>query len=436
MKIIEIGENQKEDWNKFIVFNSSESFLQSWQWGEFQKVIGRKIFRIGVKDEDKLVAVALLIKHNLPFGKSYLYCPRGPVINITIVNSQISSVYDFLFVEIKKIVRKEKSIFLRIDPPISRWFHSPEGLWNPNARLLQTGFTALKGLWSQHKNYEHFTNLKKSPSEIQPKDTLILNLEKSEEDLLKEMKQKTRYNIRLAEKRGVQIRRYKSGDINQEEFRKKFEFFWELTKETSERNKIISHNKNYYQEMLKNLSFCGKTDSNCHSEFISESVRDDGLSNFQFAKQGMGNIKRNSGDTKKILNQVQNDSAYINNYNLIAKLYLAEYEEKIIAANIVLCFGDLTIYLHGASSNEHRNLMAPYLLQWKQIQDAKNARYKKYDFWGITIDGEKETWRGITKFKKGFGGEEKSYIGAYDLAIDKFGYDIYQVLKKVRRLGG
>ncbi|MCK4919289.1 MAG: peptidoglycan bridge formation glycyltransferase FemA/FemB family protein [Candidatus Pacebacteria bacterium] len=356
MKIIEIGENQKEDWNKFIAFNNSESFLQSWQWGEFQKVIGRKIFRIGVKDEDKLVAVALLVKHNLPFGKSYLYCPRGPVINITIVNSQISSVYDFLFVEIKKIVRKEKSIFLRIDPPIE------------------------KNNESGTVNQKYIKKFQKSFSEIQPKDTLILNLEKSEEELLKEMKQKTRYNIRLAKKRGVQIRSYKSGVTNQEEFQEKFEFFWELTKETSERNKIVSHNKDYYQKMLENL--------NCENET-----------------------------------------------SLSAKLYLAEYEEKIIAVNIVLCFGDLTIYLHGASSNEYRNLMAPYLLQWKQIQDAKNAGYKKYDFWGITIDGEKETWRGITKFKKGFRGEEKSYIGAYDLAIDKFGYNIYQVLKKVRRFG-
>ncbi|MCK5490783.1 MAG: peptidoglycan bridge formation glycyltransferase FemA/FemB family protein [Candidatus Pacebacteria bacterium] len=351
MKIIEIEENQKENWNQFVVLNSSESFLQSWQWGDFQQKTGKKIFRIGVVDKDELMVVAFLIKHNLPLGRSYLYCPRGPVLKLELQNQE-SEISDLLFSEIRKLAEKEKSLFLRIDPPVE-------------------------------SNHKYFNNFKKSFVEIQPKDTLILSLEKADKELLKEMKSKTRYNIRLAEKKGVLIRSCKLGITNPEEFQKKFDFFWDLTEETSERNKIVSHNKDYYQKMLDSLNSCNKFDD------------------------------------KK---------------DLYARLYLAEFEGKTIAANIVLCFGDLVIYLHGASSNKYRNLMAPYLLQWQQIQDAKNVGYKKYDFWGITIDGEKETWQGITKFKKGFGGNEKRYVGAYDLVFDKLGYSVYQVLKKIRNL--
>ena len=396
MQIIQFKENQKEIWNKFTAFNNSESFLQSWQWGEFNCALGRKIWRLAIVDDslscedktkvssikyqvssDNLVAVALIVKYNLPFERSYLYCPRGPVINESRITNHESRISNMLFDEIKKIAKKEKSFFLKIDPPISRWFHSGDSPVEPKCKSCAKGFTLLTELWSRH-NY----NFKKSPNETQPRNTLMLDLEKSEEELLKEMKQKTRYNIRLAGKRGIKIRNYKLGITDQEEFRKKFDFFWNLTEETSRRDKFTSHNKEYYQKMLESLS--------------------------------------------------DKDQNRRDKQNLYAKLYLAEYKEKIIAANIVLYFGDLAVYLHGSSSSEYRNLMAPYLLQWKQIQDAKTQGYKKYDFWGITIDGEKKNWQGITKFKKGFGGKEKSYIGSYDLVFDNIRYQVYKFIRFVK----
>ncbi|MDF1498496.1 MAG: peptidoglycan bridge formation glycyltransferase FemA/FemB family protein [Patescibacteria group bacterium] len=398
MKIIEIKEDQKEEWNKFITDNNSESFLQSFEWGKFQEAIGKKIFRIGVEYEGEILAVALLVKYDLPFGKRYLYCPRGPVFkNI--------EAFKILFDEIKKIAKKEKSLFLRFDPPLVQYNEQ---------RIL---------------NQKYILSFKKTPFEIQPKDTLILDLNKSKDELLKEMKPKTRYNIRLASKKGVKI-------ISTSNYEKYFQNFWDLTEETSKRDKFVSHGKDYYWKMLENLS-----KEICYSEFIPESIKNKDLDSSKFTRQGSEKIEKIGGFKKKILNQVQDDSMYFDNdfgnnenkQNLHAKLYLAKFEEKIIASNIVLYFGDLAIYLHGASSNEQRNLMAPYLLQWQQIQDAKVAGYKKYDFWGITIAGEKESWQGITKFKKGFSGVEKRYIGAYDLAIDKLVYNLYQTVKKVKR---
>jgi len=405
MKIIEIKEDQKEEWNKFITDNNSESFLQSFEWGKFQEATGKKIFRIGIEENGKIIVIAFLIKYNLPFGKSYFYCPRGPVLIKSKISNNESEILELLFEEIKKIAIKEKCFFLRFDLPMERVDIS---------RIM---------------NQKCHINFRKSPNEIQPKDTLILNLEKSEEDLLKEMKPKTRYNIRLAFKKGVKI-------ISTSNYEKYFSKFWNLTEETSKRDKFVSHNKDYYWKMLENLS-----KEICHSEFISESIKNKDLDSSKFTRQGSEKIEKISGFKKKILNQVQNDDMYFDNdfgnnenkQNLHAKLYLAEFKEKIIAANIVLYLGNLCIYLHGASSNEQRNLMAPYLLQWQQIQGAKAQGYKKYDFWGITVNDEKQNWKGITKFKKGFGGKEKSFVGAYDLVFDKLSYNIYQVFKKIKK---
>ena len=357
MRTIQFQENQKEDWNKFITENNSESFLQAWEWGSFQENVGRKILRVGIV-EDNLLATALIIKYDLPFRQSYLYCPKGPVINRLQVESQKLKVSDFLFKEVKKIAKKEKALFLKIDPPTEQTL----------------------------KNEEYFNHFQKSPNEIQPKNTLLLNLTKSKEDLLKEMKSKTRYNIRLAEKKGIRIIDIKYQISSIKYFEKYFGKFWELMSETSKRDKFNLHNKNYYWKILESLN----------------NGTDDNLTPFN---------------------------------NLTAKLYLAEYEDKIIAANIVLFFGNLCVYLHGASSSKYRNVMAPYLLQWQQILDAQKTGYQIYDFWGISLsDTKKNNWQGITRFKKGFNGFEKKYSGAYDLAFNQAGYLAYQLMKKIRNI--
>ena len=193
-----------------------------------------------------------------------------------------------------------------------------------------------------------------------------MDLTVGEEELLKNMHQKTRYNIRLAEKKEVKIR---VGETQED-----FEIFWSLCEDTSSRDNFKSHAKQYYQEIFKILVPSGFT-----------------------------------------------------------KLYLAEFEGKALAANLVYNFGDTSTYVHGASANEYRNLMAPHLLQWRQIQDAKADGYKYYDFWGVAPDDSKEhRWAGITRFKKGFGGQGVNYLGVYDLILKGFWYKIYKLAKKLR----
>ncbi|RJO62284.1 peptidoglycan bridge formation glycyltransferase FemA/FemB family protein [candidate division WS5 bacterium] len=119
----------------------------------------------------------------------------------------------------------------------------------------------------------------------------------------------------------------------------------------------------------------------------------------------------------------------------VLKLFIAEHEGKPLAAILVSYFGQVATYLHGASGNEKRELMPTYILQWTAIQEARNRRCRIYDFWGVAPEGEKNhNWAGISRFKRGFGGEELSFGGAYDLAFDVKYYKILSTANRFRKL--
>ncbi|MBL7053410.1 MAG: peptidoglycan bridge formation glycyltransferase FemA/FemB family protein [Candidatus Portnoybacteria bacterium] len=312
-------ENKKEQWNQFIAQNKG-SFLQSYQWGEFQELLKRKIWRIEVQG-----LKGLIIKHDLPLGKNYLYCPRGPVV-------QGGDISMFLK-EVKSISQQEKSIFFKIEPEI-------------DLNLTEFGF-------------------KKSLKEIQPSKTVILNIDQSKEELLEQMHHKTRYNIRLAEKKGVTVQEI---DLKDKE---SINIFIDLLEQTAQRDKFHIHSKEHYQKML-----------------------------------GISGIK----------------------------LFLAKYQDKIIAGILNSFFNQTAIYMHGASDYNYRKLMAPYLLQWQAIIQAKEQGLKYYDFGGIN----QEKWPGITRFKKGFlpcqqagNDQETHYPGAFDLVYRQVWFLGYNLARKI-----
>jgi len=337
MEIVRVEDELKEHWDSFVKSNAADGgLLQSWAWGDFQKSLDNRVFRLGViNEEGQLQASVMIVKYELPLEYNYIYCPRGPVIN----NLKVQDL-NSLFAEIKKIAKEEKSFLLRVDPP---WV-----LGNEN-RLTDVGF-------------------RKGESEIQPKCSFIIDITKSEEDLLKAMKQKTRYNIGLAQRKGVKIRiSSEMSDI---------EAFWQLVKQTSERDGFHPHPKEHYKKMFE-----------------------------VFAKDET------------------------------IKLFIAEYDGKVVAANMVSFFGKVCTYLHGASSNLYREVMAPYLLQWNTILEAKNQEFEYYDFGGV--NGEtflNEKWKGITRFKLGFDSNIKptEYIGSFEMVLNPVIYSVYKFVKQIR----
>ncbi len=113
-----------------------------------------------------------------------------------------------------------------------------------------------------------------------------------------------------------------------------------------------------------------------------------------------------------------------------AQLLLAEYEGKVIAGGIFIYLDEWGIYYYGASDNEYRNVMAPYLIQWHAILEAKERGCKHYDFLGIAPeDSKNHPWAGVTQFKKKFGGQVANYPQAKEMILKPFWYWMYKMRK-------
>lgn len=219
MKAIFYQPQSAEKWDEFVRNNSSDfGLLQSSYWVKFQQSLGREVLMLAVEDEQQdILAVALIIKQPLKFGFNYFYLPRGPILadGRGDLDSQLS-VMELLFAAIGRLALKHRAVFLRLDPA-----------WQDNDSVRQL----LSGLACQ------------PAGQVQPRQTLILDLTKSGDELLATMKSKTRYNIKLAQKHGVKI-------ISGREY---FEDFWRLTEATSRRQEIVSHPRQYYKKILETL---------------------------------------------------------------------------------------------------------------------------------------------------------------------------------------
>ena len=185
MEILEIKDDKKEEWDNFVRGHKYGHFLQSYEWGEVVLADGEKIKRLAVFEKGKMIAVSVIIIYALPLKKSYLYIPRGPVLDWDKITesrkiNQDQEAIMMILDEVKKIGGDENSLFLRIDPEI-------ESANNDKKFWQQIGF-------------------RKSSKEVQPERTICLDLSKSEDQLLSGMKSKTRYNVRLSLRKGVKIK--------------------------------------------------------------------------------------------------------------------------------------------------------------------------------------------------------------------------------------
>lgn len=181
-----------------------EQFLQSSDWTEFQKKLGRRTYSVSV-GEGRFLA----IRYPLPLGKNYMYVPR--------VKIAATATFGELIEKCRRIAAEEKSVFIKIEP---------DSETNPNLDFKACGFKRVESL--------------------QPTNTLVIDLSKNEEMLFKNMEHDTRYAIKTAEKRGVSIE--KSDGIGRDNA---FAEFWPMFLETNRRQSISSYDKRYYEELSK-----------------------------------------------------------------------------------------------------------------------------------------------------------------------------------------
>ncbi len=308
------------EWTQFLGHHPNAHLLQTGEWGELKSAFGWKPVRI-VNGE---AGVQILFR-TLPLGFTIGYVPKA-------VSGEQSSVMS----EIDDVCRKHRAVFLKLEPDA----------WNDNFSIHHSSF-----IISKHN--------------IQPPRTIIVDISGSDEEILARMKQKTRYNIRLAEKKGVTVGAWDD-----------LAAFHQMMLATGGRDGFGVHSMEYYKRAYELM----------HSGRMGE-------------------------------------------------ILVAEYEGKPLAALFVARNGNRAYYLYGASTDEERNRMPTYLLQWEAMKWAKAHGCEEYDLWGVPDEDEAtleasfesrhdDLW-GVYRFKRGFGGELKRAAQAMDRVYNPLLYWAY-----------
>ena len=318
--------------------------LQSYEWGEFREKTGVKVTRRGFQ----------MTIHKIPYTPWTIgYLPRGGIPTKEMLE------------ELEKIGQEEKCVFIQLEPYVKKMapVRQAQGLRNDKWKIVLSS-----------RPFFH-------------KYTFIIDLTKSEEELLKNMHPKTRYNIKIAQKHGVEIMEDNSDDA--------FETYLKLTKETTKRQGFYAHTENYHRTQ------------------------------WQILKSTNGKLKMSR--------EAGSRSARENN-RLTSHLLTAKYKGKILTAWILFVFHDTLYYPYGASSNEHKEVMSSNLMMWEAIRFGKTMGIKKFDLWGCLGPNPdpKDPWYGFHRFKEGYGGELVEFIGSYDFVINSPIYEFYKIANKAR----
>lgn len=334
-------EKSKEEYKEFLQSHERCNFQQSPEWAKVKSNWKNEIVLAEDKNDKIIGSLSILIR-KIPIFGNIMYSSRGPVCDI-----HDEAVLRQLTEGAKELAKKYNAIVLKIEPDIES---------------KDTEFRKIV----EKIGYKIKDNAKNFREEIQPRYVFRLNIkDKTEEEIFAGFHQKTRYNIRLATKKGVVVKEGTREDLKE---------FHRIMVETGERDGFIIRSLEYFEKMYDELE----------------------------------------PDHMKLL--------------------MAYYEDKPISGVIPIMYGNKTWYLYGASSNEHRNLMPNYLLQWEMIKLAIARKSDIYDLRGVSgVVDENHPQYGLYRFKKGFGAEFTEFIGEIYIPFKPLKYNLYKFSEKTFR---
>jgi lipid II:glycine glycyltransferase (peptidoglycan interpeptide bridge formation enzyme) len=310
--------------------------LQSYEWGEFRENTGVKVIRRGIFEKNQLIDGFQLTIHPIPHTPWHLgYLPKSKLPTKELIR------------ELQNIGKEENCVAIQLEPNV------------------------IKDKNTEHQL--HDLGLRASVHPLFTKYTFLLDLTKSEEELLQNMHSKTRYNIRVAQKHDV--------IVTEDNSKEAFEAYIQLTHETTTRQRFYAHSESYHRQQWEILPHTHEKEK------------------------------------------------------LTSHLLTAKYNQKILTAWIVFMFHDTLYYPYGASTNKHREVMANNLIMWEAIRFGKKHGLKSFDMWGAADVEQPEPshpYYGFHRFKQGYGATYTEFVGSYDLVIHPLLYKLYAVADKAR----
>jgi peptidoglycan pentaglycine glycine transferase (the first glycine) len=323
---------------KYTDFINSMEYSGIWHspdWLEFQKS-SKKIqdgFLFGIEENNEIILAGIFLIYKSK-NFNYGYIPAG-----FLYKKIDRTIYKFLISNLKVSSKSYNLTFFQADSIIP----------------FSDSFENILKISDKHKLNQ------KLPI---PQFTNIIPLDLTLDEILNQMKPKGRYNIKLAEKKGVEVRVADEKDIP---------LFYKMLSETASRDGFRTNSEEYYKLMLNKLK----------------------------------------------------DSIFL----------AAFHEDEMIAGGIFTYMKYQGLYYYGASSNNKRNLMAPYLIQWEAIKIAKEKGCTYFDFMGIADPGNpNDRLSGVTDFKLKFGGKIVKFQTSYHVIVNSVLYFVFKVSKFLKKL--
>jgi len=369
------------NWNLLVSKLPNPHFLQTYEWGQVKAKYGwQPIYLVWDQqgnmkveiDAERLSsftfppsAAALILKRKILRDEfaarlSILYSPKGPLLDWT--NEPLRT---RVLNDLQSIAKRQGAIFLKIDPDV----------------VLGTGVPFSEGDIPENSGQVVMSELKRrgweyASDQIQFKNTVLIDLNPNEDELRARMKQKTRYNVRLAEKKGVSLRVGMLSDLSN---------LYKMYAETSVRDGFVIRDEGYYKTVW-------------------------------------GLFMRSNVDT---LEGSQVETFQPSNFPTCEPL-IAEVDGEPVAAIFVFYFAGRAYYVYGMSRDKHREKMPTYLLQWEAMKRAKAKGCTVYDLWGAPeVFNESDSMWGVYRFKEGLGGKVVRTLGAWDFAPSSLWYKLY-----------
>lgn len=331
----------KNEWETFASLCNEKTFCQSWNWGEFNKTMGDSFWRLGIYNNNDLVAIAQILKIKARRG-TFIFVPHGPIFK---EQKQEKEIIATLLEHLKKLGKEHNADFIRLAPLLER---------------TKENMDIFKGL-----------GFRTAPIHMHPELTWELGLTDSEDKILANMRKTTRYLIKQGEKNpGVVIEKSQSySDL---------EAFEEVYKITADRHSFVPFSMKYLKNELESFA----------------------------------------GDDEIVI-------------------FSGKYSGEIVASAMVIYWKGGAFYHQGASSLKYPKIPVSYLVQWEAIKEAKKRGCKTYNFWGIAPESELEAkenhpWKGLSLFKKGFGGYKKEYVKTQDFPL-KLKYWAICIFEEIRK---
>lgn len=435
---------------KFVEINSSEidkfnesdrngHIFQTSYWAELKKDWKKK-FIAGYDNDNNMVITATILLRKAPYINKYMgYIPRSFTCDYNNKKLLIE------FTEyLREFAKKNNISFITIDPDI----HLKE-----NEEALSEG--------TEIKNFLKSLGYKNTDSKnfeaIQPNFVFRLPLptEGNKMDIkkavFKKFSSKTRYNIKVAEERGLSVEVYDKETLNEDVLDR----FHEIMVTTGKRDNFLVRHREYFKDMIDYLyphcrlymvKYSYENDFNRLSEKLNkqEEAKTKAINKIEELKVKLeaetdedkkSRIEKKLNDQDKRLKEAERQIEGFK--KKISDIEPFKGQEIYLSGSIYLYYGNKAWYLYGASENILRDTMPNFAMQWSMICDSIDLGCDVYDFRGVSGDLNPENpLYGLYKFKKGFNGNFVEFIGEFDIVVDNGIYTLYKKafpqFKKIR----